>query len=192
MSEPVIIPKHFPTLAEIEQAKSLAPDMDPMAHYVLNVLLRVTRRLEVSLDKNMMDYGLSMGRYVVLAKIYQSGRKGISASALADSLGVTRATMTGLLDSLERDEFISRVRREDDKRRLDICATPKAKKHLAKIVPDHCDRVGETFSIFTDKEMQSFVDFPFKLDASLAPLTRAKPAKTNKPRSQSKRSSASR
>lgn len=186
MTEPVIIPKHFPTLAEIEQAKSLAPDMNPMAHFVLNVLLRVTRRLESALDNNMMDYGLTMGRYAVLAKIYQSGRKGISASVLADSLGVTRATMTGLLESLERDKLITRIRREDDKRRLDICATPKAKRLLAKIVPDHCDRVGETFSVFEDKEMRAFVDFLFKLDANLIPLT-SRPPKKAKPGTRAKR-----
>ncbi|MEM7727935.1 MAG: MarR family transcriptional regulator [Pseudomonadota bacterium] len=171
MKDTIVAPKGFPTLEEIEQAKSLAPEMDPYSHYVLNILIRVSRNMEINLDRNMNDYGLTMGRYAVLAKIYQVGRKGIPSSKLADAMGVTRATMTGLLDNLERDGLVRRSRRTNDKRRIDVRVTNKAREKFRNLLPDHCARVRETFSVFSEEEMAQFSNLLFKLDGNLKHLT---------------------
>lgn len=161
-------PKTFPSLEELARAKSIAPDIDPFSHFVLNSLLRVTRNVESALDRNMSEYGLTMGRYIVLAAVYRCGRKGVSTSELADSLGVTRATMTGLLDNLERDRLVERMRREDDRRRIDVRATAKAHSYLMKILPDHCDKVRKTFSVFNKDEMEVMLSLLGRLDESFA------------------------
>jgi len=52
----------------------------------------------------------------------------LSPSALSDRLIVTRATMTGLLDSLERRGHLSRVPNPNDRRSLLVEITPGGRK----------------------------------------------------------------
>lgn len=167
-----ILAAHAPTLKEIEQARSIAPDINALAHYLMYVLTRVNRNLELAINRNMDSYGLTTGRYLVIEIAYRAGEKGIASSALAETLGVKRATITGLLDNLEKDGLIERVRRTQDKRRIDIRATQKAEDYLKSILPDHCSRVDQTFSNFTEKELHDATQFMFKLDSRLSFLVR--------------------
>lgn len=164
MVTPKLFPKRFPTLNEIEQTRRLAPKIDPWAHYVVNEILKVSRALEVQLDRNMAKYDLTMGRYLVLAEVYRSGKDGIATSILADNLGVTRATITGLLDLLESQGLVERDRRNDDRRRVDVRITAQGKSHLSDLLPDHCQRVADALSILSQEEREQFVELLHKVD----------------------------
>ncbi len=73
-------------------------------------------------------------------------------SELADHLGVTSATMTGLLDGLERDGLIARVDHPEDRRRMKVLLTTAGKRCLDQILPDHFRRIAALMGNFSAGE----------------------------------------
>lgn len=95
-----------------------------------------TLSLAAAIDRDcatlLAPHGLSEGRFVLLF-LLDATPDGLAPNTLAEQAGVTRATITGLLDGLEREELIERHANTDDRRALCIRLTEKGKQ-LAKIV----------------------------------------------------------
>jgi DNA-binding MarR family transcriptional regulator len=77
---------------------------------------------------------LSEGRFAVLLLLRQSPSK-LAPSELAEQAGVTRATMTGLLDGLVRDGFVNREETKNDRRSFAVSLTPKGRRVVEKVIP---------------------------------------------------------
>lgn len=86
----------------------------------------------------LSPYGLSEGRFVLLF-LLDSMPDGLAPNILAKQAGVTRATVTGLLDGLEREELIERLADAVDRRALRVRLTRKGKR-VAKVVFDQHGR----------------------------------------------------
>ncbi|OYW26990.1 MAG: hypothetical protein B7Z51_09460 [Methyloversatilis sp. 12-65-5] len=65
----------------------------------------------------------------------------VAPITLAQKAGVTRATMTGLLDGLERDGLVLRVFDTADRRRLTVRLLPAGQAVLDAVMPDYYRRV---------------------------------------------------
>jgi DNA-binding MarR family transcriptional regulator len=81
-----------------------------------------------------------------------------SPSLLADKAGVTRATMTGLLDSLERTGLIERIPHRDDRRMLNVKLTAKGQQRLDEVMPDYYARVADVMQGLSEKDRAAFMD----------------------------------
>ena len=68
--------------------------------------------------------------------------EGMSVSDLASGTGVSCASMTGVLDTLEKDGLITRVPSPEDRRRLVVLSTPKGQRVLDAVLPGHYQRVS--------------------------------------------------
>lgn len=62
---------------------------------------------------------------------------GLAPNALAEQAGVTRATVTGLLDGLEREGLIERHANAEDRRALCIRLTSKGKQLASTVIDQH-------------------------------------------------------
>jgi MarR family transcriptional regulator, negative regulator of the multidrug operon emrRAB len=70
-------------------------------------------------------------------------------SGIADYVGVTRATVTGLLDWLEKRDLIARRGHPTDRRSMQIEITQAGKRLVAQAAPvfgDACTRLSSTLS----------------------------------------------
>ena len=65
-----------------------------------------------------------------------------SPSEIAEHIGVTRATITGLLDGLERDGFLERRQDSRDRRALTIHLTGKTHRFLDEYLPEQARRIN--------------------------------------------------
>ncbi|MNV12094.1 Transcriptional repressor MprA [compost metagenome] len=84
----------------------------------------------------LAPHGLSEGRFVLLFLLDAAG-DGLAPNVLAEQSGVTRATVTGLLDGLEREALIERTADSTDRRALRIHLTRKGKQMAKKVVDQH-------------------------------------------------------
>lgn len=84
----------------------------------------------------LAPHGLSEGRFVLLFLLDAAG-DGLAPNVLAEQSGVTRATVTGLLDGLEREALIERTADSTDRRALRIQLTRKGKQMAKKVVDQH-------------------------------------------------------
>lgn len=141
-------PKYF-ALQEIAEG---VPDADQTAIESTMALLRVSGDIISLLDGHFAQHQLSQGRFFVLMFLEQSGKKGLSATQLAEKAVVTRATMTGLIDSLERDSLVRRYPHPTDRRTNIIRITDKGKKVIRQMVPGHFAKVADAMKPLTEDE----------------------------------------
>ncbi|WP_114471610.1 MarR family winged helix-turn-helix transcriptional regulator [Pseudorhodoferax soli] len=99
-----------------------------------------TLSLAASIDRGcaalLEPHGLSEGRFVLLA-LLDASTYGVAPKALAEQAGVTRGTVSGLLDGLEREELIERRADANDRRARRVQLTPKGRRVAKTVVEQH-------------------------------------------------------
>ena len=98
-------------------------------------------------------HGLSEGKFVLLS-LLRDVPDGLSPHELAERAGVTRGTITGLLDGMERDGFLARHADQFDRRKLLVRLSPKGVAAAATLVDEHAQWIASLFADFTPAEMQ--------------------------------------
>ncbi len=142
MSELLLL-RDLPRYEMLQEKAKRYPDLDAGAVEATLVLLRVASDVLEGLSSQFARNGTSQGRYLALMMLDRPCvQNGMLPSEIAEKLGVTRATVTGLLDGLERDELISREMHPDDRRAFCIELTPKGREFLSRFLPDHYRRIA--------------------------------------------------
>lgn len=118
---------------------------DANAVETLLALQDAVSQINDGLESFLSDYGLSQGRFYVLLLLlhYCEDNCGLLPSVLADKLSVSRATITGLLDGLERDGLVKRERDRSDKRTTSVRLTPVARGVMEGVLNEYYRRVGK-------------------------------------------------
>jgi DNA-binding MarR family transcriptional regulator len=118
----------------------------------------VAKHLDAGREEALAKHGLSPGKLYVMAFLLNEemmGHERPRASEIADGLGVTPATITGLLDGLERDGFIERRPHRQDRRALAIEMTNKSRRFLDEYLPVQARQVHASFSRLTEAEKKT-------------------------------------
>ncbi|MFN2614683.1 MAG: MarR family winged helix-turn-helix transcriptional regulator [Actinomycetota bacterium] len=117
---------------------------------VVNVL-RAGALLNAELNRKLRAFGLSLATFNVLM-ILDGDDRPLCPYEIGDRLLVTRGTVTGLLDSLERLGMTRRFAHPDDRRMLLVEMTPKARKTLSKLSAEFFPLEVEATSCLNDRE----------------------------------------
>ncbi|NVJ02362.1 MarR family transcriptional regulator [Myxococcus sp. AM009] len=148
-------------LPRYERLRRLAlrfPELDASAIETCIALLRASHDLSGAYDAHLGRHGLSMGRFMVLVRLLTTEDdevervSGLTPADLAESSGVSRATMTGLLDTLEKDALISREDHPGDRRMYTVRLTPKARQLIEGVLPDHYRRIAALMAPLSEEE----------------------------------------
>lgn len=105
---------------------------DDAARLVMTVLT-TARRIDAACAELLARRDLSEGRMAALLAV--SAESGITPRLLATRLAVTSATVTGLLDRLERDGLIERHPHASDRRTHTLVTTRAGEQLIAELVP---------------------------------------------------------
>jgi DNA-binding MarR family transcriptional regulator len=133
--------KDLPTTKVLGKFAERYPDADITAVSGFLHLLRVATDLSVALDACLSKHGLLQGRWWVLILLMREDSRDSTPSVLAEKAGVTRATMTGLIDGLEQSGLVERVYTKDDRRSVLIRLTDAGQDKLDAVMPDYYRRV---------------------------------------------------
>lgn len=110
------------------------PGADRRATEAILNLFKVSNLLQDALSAHLRPAGLTPAAFNTLM-ILQGADEPLCPSQIGERLLVTRGTVTGVLDSLEKRGLIKRSPDRVDRRMLRIELTAKARTALAKIVP---------------------------------------------------------
>lgn len=129
-----------------------------------------TLSLASSIDRDcaalLAPSGLSEGRFVLLF-LLDAVPDGLAPNILAEQAGVTRATVTGLLDGLEREVLIERLADAVDRRALRVRLTRKGKR-VAKVVFDQHGRwIASLFGNLSSSERTQLATLLDKVASNL-------------------------
>lgn len=163
-----------PPITRFERLQRLSqrfPQLDASAIETCVLLLRMSNELSSAYEANLARHGLSTGRFTVLARLlsYRESEngQGLTPAELAESSCVSRATMTGLLDTLEKDGLISRADHPEDRRMYTVHLTPKASALLEELLPVHFRRVAELMSTLSEPERATLRELLTKVSSGL-------------------------
>jgi DNA-binding MarR family transcriptional regulator len=159
--------KDLPDKAILEKFASRYPEVDINAVMQFLHLLGVASELSIGLDNFLRRYDLLQGRWWVLILLMREDSFISSPSMLAEQSGVSRATMTGLLDGLAREGLIQRIVDEKDKRQTQIKLTKKGQQKLDEVMPDYYQRLGQLMSVIDKEQGQALMDVLAKLKRNL-------------------------
>lgn len=119
------------------------PDADISAISSFLFLLRVATDLSIALDACLSKHGLLQGRWWILILLMREDNYTSTPSLLAEKAGITRATMTGLIDGLAQVELVERVYDKNDRRSINIQLTPLGQAKLDAVMPDYYRRLRQ-------------------------------------------------
>jgi DNA-binding MarR family transcriptional regulator len=139
------------------------PDLDPSAVDAFLLLMQVSNDVMDAVAAHLARHGISQGRLFVLILLLSSPDSQNSPSELAERAGVTRATMTGLIDGLVKDGFVERVDHPHDRRVWTIKLTKKAQKFMSQMMPDHCRRMAKLMDKLTKEDKKKLVELLGKI-----------------------------
>lgn len=120
--------------ADVEAARGSAgtdPLSADLAVSVLGRLFRLAPQLTELLDLGARDYGMGFARGRVLWALQETGP--VVMRALSQRLGISPRTVTGLVDALEADGWVTRTPHPDDRRATVISITPAAQAALVTL-----------------------------------------------------------
>ena len=121
-----------------------------------------------AMQELVMAHGIpSMAAFNVLAIVDGAGAP-LSPSTVAERLLVSRATVTGLLDSLERRALIERRDHEGDGRRRLIALSATGRRLVRRLLPVVHRFEHELMGCLNAGEQQQLLGFLAKLQGRLA------------------------
>jgi MarR family transcriptional repressor of emrRAB len=163
--------RDLPDEKDLREFTERYPKMDPSAMQAAIALARTGSDLLTGFESMLSTYGLSQGRFLTLMVMNRTPEESANPSQLAYRVGVTRSTMTGLLDGLHRDGLIDRTPHNQDRRRLCVRLTRKGRDYLESILPDYYRRAAKLMSNLTDDERMQLVRLLGKVNLGLPALT---------------------
>ena len=156
----------IPSFAELERHKELVPEINPAAVIAMLRIKTVSEEIQDSiLDVLQQTYHLSEGKFCALIVLHQRGEKGMAPSELAEKVGVTRATISNMLQRMERDGLVDIRPAEQDGRGKIVKLTQAGCDFMEEILPPHYLRVSKLMEKLTEDEQKKLIMLLEKLSA---------------------------
>ena len=140
----------------------LGDDIDRSTFAAMFDLFRASSRIIGDLETTAhRPEGLSTAGFRILFTVWVFGS--LEPRRIAHLSGVTRAAVSGVVSTLEREGFVTRTRREADRRLITVELTDAGRAVLAATYQRQNRREREVFSVLTPDELARFTDTLRKL-----------------------------
>lgn len=137
------------------------------------LFMRIAKEVYSTMNARLEELGLSEGRLFVLMMLRDAPEYSLTPSELADRCEVTRGTITGLLDNLERAGFIARKSYLGDRRMLTIQLTEQGRAFIDETLPKHFQRFKKMINTInlSEEELQHMKNILTKIKGGISVLT---------------------
>ncbi len=128
-------PTSFESLSRM---KERYPQMDlDMVLFFANTMM-LFHRVPIMMEGYFNSLGLSKGRFMVMIQLLScEDPAGVSIGELLDYYRVSSATMTGIIDTLEAEGLLERIRSPQDRRRVNVRITEAGRSFMDSFLPVH-------------------------------------------------------
>jgi DNA-binding MarR family transcriptional regulator len=131
--------------------------------------LRATaQQVDNALNEWMADTVGSVARFKILMALLASKGKGIPHKDIVAEMGVTRATVSGLMTALEREGFVKSCADRHDRRQLIARLTAKGDAVIRKALDVNLARFRAVFVPLSSSELTSLTALLHRFRAGFA------------------------
>jgi DNA-binding MarR family transcriptional regulator len=175
---PLLMLKDLPRYDCLIQAAECCPTLQPSACDAYLNLLRTGDSVFAVVRHFLSGHSISPGRFTVLLLLGKPHPPSSTSTSptpatpatLAEEAGVTRATMTGLIDTLEKDRLVAREPDANDRRTIHVRLTAEGRATLEDIVPDYFQCVTDIMGPLSETERKQLVRLLQKIQTGLSPV----------------------
>jgi len=107
---------------------------DRVAEDIVLALRRIMRSMDIASRQLIGKYGITTPQLICLQHMLEQGP--MTTGMLAQAVSLSPATVTGILDRMERRGLVTRERRPEDKRRV-LVAVTDAGRSAAEAAPSY-------------------------------------------------------
>lgn len=132
-------------------SNQLRPDAERLA----DIFTILQRGFVLKLSKQLAKGHLSFPQYLLLSFLSQSGE--LSMSDIAKRMGHTTAAATGLVDRLEKLDFVQRVHAKDDRRKIMVHATQGGQDLVMSVREDMIENLLKLLDKLEPEEQKMWV-----------------------------------
>jgi len=157
----------LPTPDDLRRFKTRYPELDPGSVALFLRVLSCGSMALLALDAFLKGYNLSHGRWITLILLQRSATPQTRLSTLAEQQGVTKATMTGLIQGLESGGLVTVTPDPDDGRSRLVTLTAEGLALLDRVMPVYYRRVADVCRALSGAEQQGGADLLDRLAAGL-------------------------
>jgi MarR family 2-MHQ and catechol resistance regulon transcriptional repressor len=121
----------------------------------LNAYINLVRASDSVLSKiavHLESEGVTMGQFAVLEALLHLGP--MCQHALAEKLLRSGGNMTLVVDNLQKQGWVKRQRQEKDRRMVEIHLTPRGRRLITRIFPEHAKVIAQVMSELTPEEQE--------------------------------------
>lgn len=155
----------------------VSPGADPASVMLFGQILHANNQLVQAAERNLATVGLSWAKFRLLMNLQRQERhgegEGMQPSELSEMQGISRNTVSALINSLEEEELIEREIHGTDRRKFLIRLTPKGRRTVRAKLDDEFMLVSHCFDGLTPQERKAFLGYVAKLNRSLAAKAKA-------------------
>ena len=128
-------------------------------------LARATSTFGRLTGKDIEQHGLTQPQFGVLEMLGHLGP--LTTGDIGKRMLVSGGCVTVIIDNLEKDGLVERLRNSEDRRVITVKLTPKGKSIFKNIFRKHAERVAELASVLTEEEQQQLSSLLKKLGIGL-------------------------
>lgn len=118
-------------------------------------ILSTGKKIDKQCSERLSDFGLSEGRFMVLVLLFEY--KMLTPQEIATLSGVTKPTITSLINSLVKDALVNKTDAPVDGRKINITLTHKGQVLIHKIFKDHSRWIASITQNLTDSEIETLI-----------------------------------
>jgi len=175
---PLLMLKDLPRYECLLKAAERYPTFDPASHEAFLHLLRTADMVFEEVNRYLSEHNISQGRFTVMMLLRRPWVESCTPASLAEESGVTRATMTGLIDTLEKDGMVQRLADSHDRRTVHVKLTELGNAKVESMRTGYFDCVHRITAPLNVRERKELVHLLQKIQEGLTPAD-LKPATKN-------------
>lgn len=144
-----------PPPAIMEQIRKHLSGQELQAVEAVFTLRTAAQQVDNAITEWMAGTAGSPARYQILMLLWSAKGRGVSHKDIVAALGVTRATVSGLMAALEREGFVKSAVDRDDRRQLLATLTSKGEAVISKAHQANISRMRAVFAPLSAAELTS-------------------------------------
>ena len=142
------------------------PDIDHQSVRTCLYFMRVAKKATGVMSDHFARAGISPGKYSILMELVSlPPGNTLSPSELADRVGVTRPTVTGLIDGLKRQGFIKRNVDPQDRRKVVLMLTSKGRDFIDGLMPVQFRKMSAIFDGLSKPQQDELCGLLFEIES---------------------------
>ena len=126
---------------------------EQQAYGALFVIRTTAQQMDNAISEWMADSAATPARFQILMVLWAARGRGVPHKEIVAALGVTRATVSGLMATLERDGLVTSAVASDDRRNLLASLTPKGETIVEKAIETNRARLRTAFTALSSDEL---------------------------------------